>query len=154
MLGSRRVGAISAAALVGATTVLALSSGGPASAAGSQIKCTSLTGTITTTIKLSGCTGNTGGASANLPSSVLATGGTITWVNGKTTTLTMSLGHTETDPAEIKSCPPGSSEFETKGTVTADTTGSALVGGVAKSEECGASGGVLSFEPGTALKLK
>ena len=154
MFGSRTVGAISALALAGATTVLALSSGGSASAAGSKITCTSLTGTITTSIKLSGCTGNTGGASANLPSSILATGGTITWVNGKTTTVTMSLGHTETDPGETLSCPASSSEFESKGTVTADTTGSAPVAGVAKSEECGASGGVLSFEPGTALKLK
>jgi hypothetical protein len=111
-----------------------------------------LTGSITTSITLQGCTGNTGGASTPLPSSVLATGGPITWVNGKTTTVQVTLGHIETDPNETLSCPPGTAEFETKGTVTADTTGSAPVGGVVKGEEC--FNGVLSFEPGTALKLK
>ena len=152
MLHLRKARALGAAAVIGATTLGALSSVGTASAAGSKITCTTLTGSITTTITLSGCSGNTGGASTALPSSVLATGGTITWVNGKTTAVAITLGHTETDPGETRSCPVGTSEFESRGTVTADTTGSAPVGGVARSEEC--YNGVLSFEPGTALKLK
>jgi hypothetical protein len=147
-----RARAIAAAAVLGAATLGALSSVGTASAAVSKITCTRLKGSITTSITLSGCSGNTGGSSTPLDSAVLATGGTITWVNGKTTTVTMTVGHTETDPTETRSCPATSSEFESRGTVTADTTGSAPVGGVAKSEEC--YNGVLSFEPGTALKLK
>jgi hypothetical protein len=154
LLRFRRARAISAAAVVGAATLGGLFSAGTAGAAGSKITCTKLTGAVITSITLKGCSGNTGGASTTLPSTVLATGGTITWVNGKTTTVVITIGHAETDPTETMSCPVTSSEFELTGTVTADTTGSAPVGGLVKSEQCQDIIGHMILEPGTALKLK
>jgi hypothetical protein len=111
-----------------------------------------------TTMTLSGCTGNTGGASLPITPALtfLSAGGTITWVNGKTTTVTMaSTGNeTDTDPAG-GSCPAGSSEIESKGQVTADNTGSAPVGGVAKGEVCeDLSTTNLTLEPLSAFKFK
>jgi hypothetical protein len=76
---------VSGAAVVGLT--------GPASAGAPKppkvtVVCTTLTGTASGTITVSGCTGgNTGGSSQALPASALALGGTITWVSGATTTI-------------------------------------------------------------------
>jgi hypothetical protein len=127
----------------------------PASAAGTTIKCTAVSGNIRSGIILGGCSGNTGGGANFVIPGVFFNGGTITWANGKTTTLTMSFTETtEHDPTETLRCPTGSTELESTGTVTADTTGSAAVGGAAKSELCFPKSGSVTFEPGTVLKLK
>lgn len=56
--------------------------------AGTKIVCTSVSGSATTTVTISGCTGgNTGGKSQPLNGTALATGGTVTWISGSTTTL-------------------------------------------------------------------
>jgi hypothetical protein len=127
---------------------------GTAHAAGLKIKCTALTGTITGNITLSGCNGNTGGSSLPMPATSLATGGTITWVNTQTTTVTLTSSTTETDPTEALKCPKKSTEYEAKGSVTADTTGSAPVGGKASGEACVDAAGNITLEPGSVLKLK
>ena len=148
-------GVLVGAAIFGASS---LASAGGASAAGLKIKCTSMTGNISGTITLTGCTpGATGGSSIPMPAAtLLATGGSINWVNGKNTTVTLASSTTETDTDKAGgSCPRGTTEYETKGRVTADTTGSAPVGGKASSEACvNATTGAVSIEPLSALKLK
>jgi hypothetical protein len=127
----------------------------PAGAAVGTIKCTKLTGTIASGITLSGCNGNTGGASQLIPATNLVGGGTITWVNGQTTTVTLNATAGESDSDLRGTCSATTTEYEATGTVTADTTGSAIVGGKAKAEAClNTTTGKLTLEPGTALKLK
>jgi hypothetical protein len=116
-----------------------------------QIVCKKLTGNIATTVTLSACTlAATGGSSQPIPATSLASGGTITWQNSKTTTVTLKLSTTEHDGTETLTCPAGTTEYEAHGKVTADTTGFAPVGGVAKAEAC-ANGttGAISLEPGS-----
>jgi hypothetical protein len=69
-------------------TGLTLGVSSQAGAAGVAITCTTISGSATTTVTISGCTGgNTGGASHPLNGTALATGGTVTWLSGSTTTL-------------------------------------------------------------------
>ena len=86
MLRLRTARALTAAAILGAATLGAISFAGPTSAAIGTIKCTKLVGNLNTTVTLSGCNGNTGGASMAIPATNLATGGAIPWVNGQSTT--------------------------------------------------------------------
>jgi hypothetical protein len=147
---------LTAATIVGAATVGAISFAGPTNAAVGTIKCTTLTGNLTTTVTLSGCNGNTGGASMPIPATNLATGGAIPWVNGQTTTVTLTpnIG-VESDADLLGSCSSSATEVEVTGTVTADTTGSAIVGGKVKVEAClNNTTQNIKLEPGTALKLK
>ena len=155
MLRLRTARALTAAAILGAATLGAISFAGPTSAAIGTIKCTKLVGNLNTTVTLSGCNGNTGGASMAIPATNLATGGAIPWVNGQSTTVTLSANQTESDGDAGGSCSVATTEFEATGTVTADTTGSAIVGGKAKAEACvNLTTGKITLEPGTALKLK
>jgi hypothetical protein len=149
------VRALTATAVLAVATLGAFALAPPADAAGGQIKCTAVTGTITSGLMLGGCSGNTGGGANFVAPGVFQVGGTITWVNGKTTTLSMTFRERETDPTETLSCPARTIELESVGTVTADTTGSAPVGGAAKSEMCIRNRtGAVTLEPGTAIKLK
>jgi predicted RecA/RadA family phage recombinase len=122
----------------------------PASAATLSIRCTHLSGSISgSTAKLSGCSGNTG-KSGTVPIASFASGtGTITWANGKTTSVSGTVTSPSKDETETKSCAAGSTEYLLKGKVTADTTGSATVGGTVHAEACLSSTGTLSLEPGT-----
>jgi hypothetical protein len=67
-----------------------------------------------------------------------------------------TISATETDPSETQTCAAGSTEHELKGTVTADSTGSAPIGGVAKGEICVIPSVPSGFrnEPGSAFKFK
>jgi hypothetical protein len=69
-------------------TVLTVGISGTAGAAGGKIECKAVNGNDTGTVTISECTGgNTGGSSEALPASALATGGTIDWTSGSTTTI-------------------------------------------------------------------
>jgi hypothetical protein len=146
--------------LTGSVLVVSASAGafalsaGPASAVPPKIVCKALSGAINGNITLSQCSGNTGGSSMPFLATSLATGGTIPWTNGKTTTITLTSSGNETDADAA--CPAAEpTEFEAKGSVTADTTGSAPVGGVAKGEACvNSSTNAIVIEPGSKLKLK
>lgn len=133
---------LAAAALaipVSAVTMVAVS---PALAGGSEksITCTTFTGTVTGTSTVSGCNGNTGGGSQPLSSSALATGGTVTWLNGDTTT----IGTPTTKAVSAKKCPvSGSLADSFKATVTADTTGLKKLG-TASGEVCISPTGAIS----------
>jgi hypothetical protein len=113
-----------------------------------KIKCSGLTGNISSTVTLSGCNGNSGGGSQPLNATSLATGGTITWLNGKTTTIGVPALSTGT------ACPTGTPTDEiAKAKVTADTTGSVTVGSTAKIEVCIASSGAITLPPGKKAKI-
>ena len=109
-----------------------------ASAPKGKVTCTTVTGTATGTVTISGCAGsaNTGGASMPLPTLSLATGGTVTWVSGKTTTFsaaTLVATKAKKCPGYVKppkTGPQPSNPTATKfsGTVTADTSGMKLPG--------------------------
>jgi hypothetical protein len=156
LLRLRTTHVLGAVAVAGGAALGASAFVSPASAAGVQIKCTHLTGNLNTTLTLSGCSGNTGGDSTPVPAfTFLGGGGNVVWVNGKVTSVSMAItGETDTDPAG-GSCPAGYGELESKGTVTADNTGSALVGGVAKGEVCqNSSNNNLTLEPLSAFRFK
>jgi predicted RecA/RadA family phage recombinase len=161
LLRSRGSRVIAAAVLAGSMGVGAFAFTTSASAGFPAIKCTTLTGNAANTIVLSGCNGNTGGASMAIPAGSFATGGTIPWVNGQSTTVTLTAtaGENSTkgidkvaDPKTGK-CAAGSSEYESKGKVTADTTGSTTVGKAAKTEVCLDASQNLTLEPGTVAKI-
>ncbi len=153
MLRSRIVPVLGVAILASAGSIgaFASSSGAATPAKTKTISCTKASGNIATTmeIKLSKCNGNTGGASKKINVTALASGGTIKWKNGKTTTVgaaTLGTGGL---------CAPGSAADETvSGAVTGDTTGSAKpIPGVYSGEVCVDSSGNVSLAPGTALTL-
>jgi hypothetical protein len=156
MLRSRSIraaaAAVAATASLGTLAVAGLAA--PSYASGSQIKCTTVAGNANSTITLSGCTGNTGGSSKPIPAGSFISGGKIKWVNGTSTTVTIASSSTETDTTETAVCPAGTSEVEAKGKVTADTTGSAPVGGAAKGEVCVDPNLNVSNEPGSVFKFK
>jgi hypothetical protein len=146
MFHSKLVRFLAIATVAGSASVATFA--GPASGAGTlSIKCSSLTGNISSTVKLSKCTGNTGKASKAIPATQLATGGTIKWVNGKTTTVTLKVAQKGT------ACPAGSTEYQATGKVTADTTGSATVGGAAKALACVNAAGAVTLVPGTKATI-
>jgi hypothetical protein len=153
-----RIGRLSAAAVTGFVTIAGVVTfASPAWATFVGIKCSSVSGSSATggTVTLSGCNGNTGGASQAEPVSTLLTGGTITWLNGKTTTFgTPTISSTETDSDVGGTCPAGTSEVQVTGNVTADTTGSAPVPGKYKMEIC-ANSTTMAFknEPGSKAKI-
>ena len=147
MFHSRISRLLAVGALAGAASLTFVGSASPVT----QIVCKKLTGNIATTVTLSGCTSAaTGGSSQPIQATSLASGGTINWVNGKSTTVTLSVSQTEHDGTETQVCPAGTSEYEAKGKVTADTTGFAPVGGVAKAEACvNGTTGAITLEPGS-----
>ena len=146
-------------AVAGALTVVPIAAAvgvaaGPASASNGTfvgIKCHKLTGTISTTITLSVCNGNTGGASTALPATSLATGGTITWANSLTTTVGAPTITTITGTA--KTCTAAQTEDKAVGSgangVQADTTGSAPVGSTWSAFVCVTSSGKITLAPVT-----
>ncbi len=152
MIRTHAVRVVSTAALIGAAAAggLTLTMAGSASAVGPQIKCSAVKGNLDTTVKLTHCNGNTGGASMPFMAESYASGGVFTWVNGKTTTISL----TSVTSGPQGTCPAGTTEFSASGTVTADTTGSAPVGGKFKASVCLHSSGAITVEPGTVISLK
>jgi hypothetical protein len=122
-------------------------SAGPAGAAKTKtITCTKASGNINTKFKLSGCNGNTGTKSKGITAATFAGGGTIKWVNGKTTTFaapTLGTGSL---------CAAGDMDTTFNGVVTADTTLSAKpIPGVYAGEVCITAAGAISLAPGTKV---
>jgi hypothetical protein len=124
------------AALALSISGVALVSGGQAWAASGpkgKATCTTVTGTASGTVTISGCTGtaNTGGASMSLPTVSLALGGTVTWVSGKTTTFgSAALAATSPKkcPGYVKGAATNPTADKFAGAVTADTSGMKVPG--------------------------
>jgi hypothetical protein len=125
-------------AIVGGVVAFGAQAGQAAARPHAKTVCTTITGTLTGTVTISGCSGtaNNGGASQPLPTSSLASGGTITWVNNETSTFgaaTTSNGNAKKCPGYVKvkkgvTPPPEPSEVKFTGAVTGDTTGMKVPG--------------------------
>lgn len=145
MFKSRIVRMVASGALAGASVLVFA---GPSSAAVTGIACSSMTGNIAKTVTLKKCTGNTGGASKALPAAALASGGKVTWKNGKSTTVTLTV---KNGPGT--KCAVGDTEYDASGKVTADTTGSAKVGGKVLAKVCVNGAGAVTLVPGTKATI-
>ena len=123
---------------------LTLAFSGTAGAGSLKITCTTVTGTVSGDITISGCTGgNTGGASTPKPTLSLSTGGTTNWVSGSTTTTgvptTTSVSATKC-PGYVKppkgTTPPEPAALAVSGNVTGDTGDGMLLPATETGEVC------------------
>ena len=109
-------------------SVVTVAFGSPAWAktkAEKSITCKKFSGTISGTVTASGCNGNTGGGSQTIAATALATGGTVQWSNGKTTT----IGAPTLGSVTNKKCKAtGDSAESVSAPVMADTTGLTTLG--------------------------
>ena len=138
---------------VSGASVVALST---QAGAATSITCTTITGNATSTITVSGCTGgNTGGSSKPVNAATLASGGTIDWVSGSTTTIgkpTLTSTSAKKCPGYVKGGSSNPSADKFTATVTADTGDGIKVPGTAKGAVCiSSSGAVTALKP---LKAK
>jgi hypothetical protein len=137
-----------AAAVVLPVTGLTLGIAGTASAGTGKIVCTTVAGNASSTVTVSGCTGgNTGGSSQPISATTLASGGTIDWVSGSTTTISAPV----LTSVSAKKCPgyvkggssnPAAESFTAN--VTGDTGDGMLLPATATGEVCVASDGTIS----------
>jgi hypothetical protein len=124
-----------------------------------KMTCTSVTGTASGNITVSGCT-DTGSATATasdpLPATQLASGGTVTWTNGKTTTVgapaitSTSAKHCSGYVKSTKKAPysgPEPSADKFSGSVTADTSGLKVPGKIKGAVCISSSGSVTDLKP-------
>lgn len=126
------------AALALTISGVALVTGGQAWAATGpkgKTTCTTVTGTATGTITISGCIdakgANTGGSSHPLPTTSLVGGGTVTWTSGKTSTFsapTLVGTNAKKCPGYVKGGSSNPSADKFFGAVTADTSGMKIPG--------------------------
>jgi hypothetical protein len=143
------------AALIIPISGLTLGIAGTAGAAGS-ITCSTIAGNATGTITLSGCTGpNTGGSSKPTSAAALATGGTITWVSGGTTTFaqpTLAAASATKCPGYVKKAASEPAAESFTAVVTGDTGDGVLVPGSASGSVCiGTDGTITTLK---AMKFK
>jgi len=134
---------------VSGASVMAL---GTQAGAATSIVCTTITGSATSTITVSGCSGgNTGGSSKPVNATTLASGGTINWVSGSSTTIsapTLTSTSAKKCPGYVKggSNNPSADKFTAK--VTADSGDGIKVPGSAKGAVCiSSSGSVTALKP-------
>jgi hypothetical protein len=136
-------------------SVLTVGLAGQAGAA-VKISCTTMSGSDTGTTVISGCTGgNTGGGSHPLNSSALATGGTISWLSGSTTTLgkpVLTSTSAKKCPGYVKNAASNPTADKFTAPVTADTCDGIKVPGSAKGEVCIAPNGTISALKPLAIK--
>jgi hypothetical protein len=133
-------------------------SAGPAGAAAGppkpkgKVLCTTITGTATGTVQISGCSGtaNTGASSNPLPTASLASGGTVTWASGKTTTFsaaTLTSTNAKKCPGYVKGASSNPSASKFSGTVTADTSGMKVPGKYKGAVCISTSGNITALKP-------
>ncbi len=151
---------------VGAVLALTLSMGvvtasgaWAASGPAGKTTCTTVTGTSTGTVQISGCLdakgANTGGGSIPLPTGVLAAGGTVTWLSGKTTTVgTPALAATNAKkcpgyvkPVKGQPAPNNPIAFKTLTAVTSDTAGFKVPGKLKGAVCVSTTGNVTDLKP-------
>ena len=118
----------------------------------SDISCTTITGSAAGDITVSGCTGgDTGGGSLALPGTALATGGTISWTSGGSTTIgppTLTSTSATKCPGYVKKAPTEPTAENFTAAVTADTGDGLKLPGTAKGAVCIGTDGSI-----TALKV-
>jgi hypothetical protein len=135
------------------TSVAIVGSAGPAFAA-SAITCSSLKGTVSSTVTISMCTPfrGKGYKSASAPATSLLGGGNLKWsTSGATTT----VGNTSVTTVTPNKCG-SSTEYSFTGKVTAASTsgrGIPAVGDRVSGKACVSSAGNITLLKGTTLKL-
>lgn len=121
--------------------------GGPAAAAAKaekSITCKVFAGTVSGTITLSKCNGNTGGSSQALSSGALASGGTLVWTNSKQTV----IGTPVLSGITSKKCKAtGDSALSVSIPVTSDTTGLTSLGTLTTQVCIDGSGNITGLKP-------
>jgi hypothetical protein len=151
----RRVLLMAAALAIPVSGLSIVALNGGVAGAASKISCTSINGTVTGTITISGCTGgNTGGSSKPTPTSTLASGGTIDWVSGSTTTFnqpTLKTVSAKKCPGYVKKGSNNPTAESASGTVTADTGDGIKVPGKFKGKVCVSPSGTITAYPGKPL---
>ncbi len=114
--------------------------GGTASAGTAKLTCTSLSGSASGTITVSGCTGgDTGGGSQPLSALALATGGTIDWLSGSTTTIsapTLTMIAATKCPGYVKNAATNPTAESFSANVTADSGDGMLLPATSVGEVC------------------
>jgi len=153
----RRLLTVAAAAVALSIPLSAATVGlaGTAGAATSSITCTGLSGTITTTVKVSKCTpsGGAGYKTATGAASSLASGGNLTWASSKATT---TVGDTSAKQVTPNKCGLKGTEYSFKGKVTAASTkgtGIPKKGDAVTALACVSSTGAITLLAGTTMKL-
>jgi len=139
---------LGAAVPIGAAVVAAAPQ--VASAAGSSVQCSKLTGTATGSVTISKCApANKQYKSATAPTASLAGGGgTITWApSGNTSTITVTFKQ-----ATKNRCGSGT-EYDAKGKVTGGTANYTKTGDKVKVDVCLSSSGNVTLVPGTKAAL-
>lgn len=141
----RRILMAIAAMLIPVSAIAVVGISGTAGAATGHIECTTIAGNISSTIVVSGCTGgNTGGSSTAFNAIDLATGGTIPWSSGSTTTIAAptltSVSATKCPgyvrPVRGQTPPPEPSAESFSAAVTGDTGDGVLLPGVGVGSVC------------------
>jgi hypothetical protein len=120
--------------------------------ASSSIACTTISGTVSGTITVSGCTGgDTGGSSVPVAATTLATGGTIHWVSGGSTTIgapTLTSTSAKKCPGYVKNAATEPSAEDFSAAVSSDTGDGLKLPGTAKGAVClGTDGSVTALKP-------
>jgi hypothetical protein len=114
----------------------------------STITCTTISGNASSTLTVSGCSGgNTGGSSEPINATALATGGTIDWVSGSSTTIgapTLTSVSATKCPGYVKKASSNPAAESFTAVVTSDTGDGLALPGVAKGAVCIASDGTIS----------
>jgi hypothetical protein len=127
---------------------LTLGVAGTAGAGTGKILCTNTSGTATGTITISGCTGgNTGGAAEPVTATTLATGGTLDWVSGSTTTInapTLAATSATKCPGYVKKGTNNPAAEGFTATITGDTGDGMLIPGAIKGAVCIAPDGTIT----------
>lgn len=102
--------------------------------AATKIVCTTISGNAGTQLVISGCSGgHTGGSSTALMGTALASGGTIHWISGGSTTIAAPV----LTATSAKKCPVARSTADKlTAAVTADTGDGIKVPGVVKGAVC------------------
>src|ERR1700677_2361796 len=138
------------AVLVVPLSAITLGFAGTAGAAG-KLTCTTITGSDTSTIVVSGCSGgNTGGSSEPVNAADLATGGTVDWVSGSSTTIaapTLTSISAKKCPGYVKDASSNPAAESFSATVTSDDGDGMLLPSTGVGEVCVATDGSI-----TALK--
>jgi hypothetical protein len=139
---------LTAAALLIPVAGLTLGFAGTAGAAG-KIECTTLSGNASGTITLGGCTGGvTGGSSVPVTATTLATGGTIHWVSGGSTTIgapTLTAVSAKKCPGYVKNAATEPTGEAFTAVVTGDAGDGMLIPGAVSGEVCIGTDGTITL---------
>jgi hypothetical protein len=144
---------VAALSIPAAGASLALSGGAASAASGPKGKtvCTTISGTASTTVTISGCTdvngANTGGGSQPLTVGALANGGTVTWDSGFTSTFsaaTLVSTSAKHCPGYVKNGTSNPTADKISGTLPGPDTAGFKIPGKYKGEVCISSTGVIT----------